>query len=90
MNITLLLAMTVFAWSSVALGFKASNLTNRGIVSRGPYAFVRHPAYAAKNLAWWIGAVPGLIGALRAGRRVMSATGVPLMRASSTFAVAAA
>jgi len=59
-NIILLLAMTVFAWSSVSLGFKASNLTNRGIVSRGPYRFVRHPAYAAKNLAWWLGALPTL------------------------------
>ena len=30
----------------------------RGIVTRGPYAFVRHPAYVAKNLAWWLGALP--------------------------------
>ena len=42
----------------MALGFKASNLTNRGIVSHGPYSCVRHPAYIAKNLAWWIGALP--------------------------------
>ena len=59
-NITLLLSLTVYSWASVALGFKASNLTNRGIVGRGPYSFVRHPAYAAKNLAWWIGALPNL------------------------------
>jgi protein-S-isoprenylcysteine O-methyltransferase Ste14 len=59
-NILLLLAMTIFAWSSVSLGFKASNLTNRGIVTHGPYRFVRHPAYAAKNLAWWLGALPTL------------------------------
>jgi protein-S-isoprenylcysteine O-methyltransferase Ste14 len=57
-NITLLLALAVFSWASISLGFKASNLTNRGIVTRGPYAFVRHPAYAAKNLAWWLGALP--------------------------------
>ena len=57
-NITLLIALAIYSWASVALGFKASNLTNRGIVSHGPYAFVRHPAYAAKNLAWWIGALP--------------------------------
>jgi len=44
----------VFAWASVALGFKASNLTNRGIVSAGPYRFVRHPAYAAKVAIWLI------------------------------------
>ena len=59
-NISLLTALSIYSWASVALGFKASNLTNRGIVSHGPYAFVRHPAYAAKNLAWWIGALPDL------------------------------
>lgn len=59
-NITLLTALAIYSWASVALGFKASNLTNRGIISRGPYAFVRHPAYVAKNLAWWIGALPNL------------------------------
>jgi protein-S-isoprenylcysteine O-methyltransferase Ste14 len=59
-NITLLVSFVLYSWASVALGFKASNLTNRGIVSRGPYRFVRHPAYATKNLAWWIGALPGL------------------------------
>jgi protein-S-isoprenylcysteine O-methyltransferase Ste14 len=59
-NISLLASLSIYSWASVALGFKASNLTNRGIVSRGPYAYVRHPAYAAKNLAWWIGALPNL------------------------------
>jgi len=59
-NISLLIALAIYSWASVALGFKASNLTNRGIVSRGPYAYVRHPAYVAKNLAWWIGALPHL------------------------------
>jgi protein-S-isoprenylcysteine O-methyltransferase Ste14 len=44
----------IFAWASVALGFKASNLTNRGIVDYGPYRFVRHPAYVAKLLIWVI------------------------------------
>ena len=59
-NITLLASLAIYSWASIALGFKASNLTNRGIVSSGPYALVRHPAYAAKNLAWWIGALPNL------------------------------
>ncbi len=59
-NVTLLVSLAIYSWASIALGLKASNLTNRGIVSRGPYAFVRHPAYAAKNLAWWIGALPNL------------------------------
>ena len=44
----------VFAWASLALGFKGSNLTNRGIVRHGPYRFVRHPAYTAKLIIWYI------------------------------------
>lgn len=57
-NVVVLVALAVFSWASVALGFKASNLTNRGIVSHGPYSVVRHPAYIAKNIAWWLGALP--------------------------------
>ena len=57
--ITVILALlivlyTLYVWATVALGFKFSNLTNRGIVSSGPYRYVRHPAYAAKNIAWLI------------------------------------
>jgi protein-S-isoprenylcysteine O-methyltransferase Ste14 len=66
-NITLLLSLAVYSWASIALGFKASNLTNRGIVSHGPYAYVRHPAYAAKNFAWWLGALPTLYGVFASG-----------------------
>jgi len=50
----LIVLYTIYVWATVALGFKFSNLTNRGIVSSGPYRFVRHPAYAAKNIAWLI------------------------------------
>ena len=60
LNCTILVAMAIYAWASLALGLRASNLTNRGIVSRGPYAWVRHPAYAVKNIAWWIGALPAV------------------------------
>lgn len=44
----------IFAWASVALGPKASNLTSRGVVANGPYRYARHPAYAAKLLIWFI------------------------------------
>lgn len=60
-NLCLLGLMALYAWASVALNFKASNLTHRGIVSSGPYRFVRHPAYLFKNLAWWIGIGPALL-----------------------------
>lgn len=58
MNCGILVLMGFYSWASVALNFKASNLTNRGIVTHGPYRWVRHPAYIAKNTAWWIGAMP--------------------------------
>ncbi len=43
----------IFVWGTIALSVKFSNLSNKGIVGRGPYRFVRHPAYASKNIAWW-------------------------------------
>ena len=57
-GILILLLLSIYSWASIALNIKASNLTNRGIVSKGPYAYVRHPAYIAKNVAWWIGSIP--------------------------------
>lgn len=58
MNFVVLILMAIYTAASVALGFKASNLTHRGVVTRGPYRFIRHPAYACKNAAWWIGSLP--------------------------------
>lgn len=50
----------IYASATVAFGFKFSNLTNRGIVRRGPYRFVRHPAYLCKCTAWWLEHLPTL------------------------------
>lgn len=44
--------------ASVSLGTKCSNLTNRGIVTKGVYRIVRHPAYISKVLFWWITIIP--------------------------------
>lgn len=54
LNALMILLSIIYLWATFALGFKASNLTNRGIVSSGPYAYVRHPAYITKVLVWWI------------------------------------
>ncbi|MBI5815748.1 MAG: hypothetical protein HZB29_09085 [Nitrospinae bacterium] len=53
LRLTTLCAFTVYVWATMAFGLRFSNLTNRGIITRGPYAFIRHPAYIAKNIAWW-------------------------------------
>ncbi len=38
---------------TIWFGIRFSNLTHRGIIRKGPFAIVRHPAYAAKNIGWW-------------------------------------
>jgi len=50
----------VYVWATVIFGAHFSNLTNRGIITNGPYRFTKHPAYIAKNLTWWMIAVPFL------------------------------
>ena len=47
-----LIFLTIYVLASVALGTKASNLTNRGIIKAFPYNIVRHPAYISKNIFW--------------------------------------
>ena len=50
----------IYAWATVAFGFRFSNLTHRGILTHGPYAWTKHPAYLSKNLFWWFSLVPFL------------------------------
>lgn len=57
-NTLILILMAIYASASVALNLRASNLTHRGIIAHGPYRFIRHPAYACKNAAWWLGSIP--------------------------------
>lgn len=58
LRVLILLLYGIYVWATIALFTKASNLTNRGIVGHGPYRFIRHPAYAAKNIAWWLETLP--------------------------------
>jgi protein-S-isoprenylcysteine O-methyltransferase Ste14 len=51
----------VYVWATVIFGARFSNLTNRGIITNGPYRWTKHPAYVAKNLSWWLLAVPFVV-----------------------------
>jgi protein-S-isoprenylcysteine O-methyltransferase Ste14 len=50
----------IYAWATVAFGLRFSNLTHRGILTHGPYAWSKHPAYLSKNLYWWFAVMPFL------------------------------
>ena len=57
----LLVVLTaIYAWATVAFGLRFSNLTYRGVVTNGPYAWTRHPAYLSKNTFWWLATLPFL------------------------------
>lgn len=47
-----------YALSTISFGLRFSNLTNRGIITSGPYRFTKHPAYITKNLSYWMITVP--------------------------------
>ncbi len=51
----------IYAWATVAFGLRFSNLTHRGILTHGPYAFSKHPAYLSKNAYWWLATMPFLV-----------------------------
>jgi len=54
-----LVALTaIYAWATVAFGLRFSNLTHRGILTHGPFAWTKHPAYWSKNAFWWIAGLP--------------------------------
>ena len=54
----ILLLISVYSWASIYFGIRFSNLTNRGILTNGPYRFLKHPAYISKNLSWWLISIP--------------------------------
>ena len=61
LRLIMLVLITIYTLSTVNLGWKCSNLTNRGIVSHGMYSVVRHPAYTAKNFFWLISLSPVIL-----------------------------
>jgi protein-S-isoprenylcysteine O-methyltransferase Ste14 len=57
----MVLSYLVYMSATLWFGVRFSNLTNRGIIRKGPFAYVRHPAYASKNFAWWCVMFPAII-----------------------------
>lgn len=59
-GVVLVVLAAIYGWSTAVFGLRFSNLTHRGIITVGPYRYVRHPAYLSKNLFWWLTAMPFL------------------------------
>lgn len=59
-RLTIIVLFAIYLWATLSLGAKCGNLVNRGIVARGAYGIVRHPAYTTKVLSWWIMLLPAM------------------------------
>ncbi len=58
MGFILVILTGIYAWATIAFGLRFSNLTHRGIITHGPYAWTKHPAYLSKNAFWWLAGLP--------------------------------
>jgi protein-S-isoprenylcysteine O-methyltransferase Ste14 len=61
MGAVLVILTAIYAWATIVFGLRFSNLTDRGILTNGPYAFTKHPAYLSKNAFWWLSTMPFLV-----------------------------
>lgn len=57
-GICILFLAFIYFYSTVVFGLRNSNLTNRGIITAGPYRWSKHPAYISKNVLWWMTNIP--------------------------------
>ena len=58
----ILVLVAIYVWATASFGIRFSNLTHRGIITSGPYRWVKHPAYLSKNLSWWLISMPFIAG----------------------------
>lgn len=81
----ILILLSIYAWASVCAGLRFSNLTFRGVITFGPYAFSKHPAYLSKNLSWWLIEMPFIatspLLAVRNCLMLLAFNGVYMLRA---------
>lgn len=54
----ILACVVIYVWATASFGLRFSNLTNRGIITSGPYRYTKHPAYISKNISWWMISIP--------------------------------
>lgn len=80
-GIALIVSFAVWVWATAAYGLRWSNLTNRGIITDGPYRWTKHPDYVAKVTFFWLGNLPFLsvAGPLDGMRGLVAIVGVSLI-----------
>jgi isoprenylcysteine carboxyl methyltransferase (ICMT) family protein YpbQ len=85
-GIAILLLSICYVRCTIAFGLRFSNLTNRGIITNGPYRWFKHPAYLVKNISFWMISVPfiptaGISEAIRTCLLLLLVNGLYYVRA---------
>jgi protein-S-isoprenylcysteine O-methyltransferase Ste14 len=78
--------LLIYVYATIPFGIRFSNLTNRGILTNGPYRWTKHPAYVGKNLSWWFISIPflaqaGILESLRLSLLLLCVNVIYLLRA---------
>jgi protein-S-isoprenylcysteine O-methyltransferase Ste14 len=63
-GLSIILLELVHLWGEASFGLRASNLSNRGIISCGPFRYCKHPIYLSKCLGWLLLYMPFLAGSI--------------------------
>lgn len=84
----ILTSTALYVWATVAFGPRFSNLTNRGIITSGPYSLFKHPSYLGKNFAWWFISIPfisaaGPLAAATHCAALLAINGIYILRAKT-------
>jgi protein-S-isoprenylcysteine O-methyltransferase Ste14 len=77
-GVSILIFEALFVWATISFGLRFSNLTHRGIVTKGPYYFTKHPAYITKLCAFFLISLPWLDtrGAAQGARNMFMLAGL--------------
>jgi protein-S-isoprenylcysteine O-methyltransferase Ste14 len=62
LGLLILFFEVIHYWGEASFGLRASNLSNRGIITNGPYRFCKHPVYLVKCVGWLLVWMPFLSG----------------------------
>ncbi len=58
LGIFIVLSAFVHLWAEAIIGIRSSNLTNRGIITNGPFKYTKHPVYVSKCFGWGFAVLP--------------------------------
>ena len=73
-------------WGEASFGLRASNLSNRGIVTTGPYRFCKHPIYLSKCFGWALIYLPFAGHGIESVRSTLLFAGVCAIYAARSYA----